>query len=102
MPELHVIATCSLLEFALEELPSYGVGRIRSQFMYPMSFDEYLNAMNLSALANKISMSRGAMQSLYQFMTEKDVKKGVRVSLENFGKIDDVEIYPIYATSKIL
>jgi len=57
MPELHVIAAGSLLEFALEELPSYGVGRIRSQFIYPMSFDEYLNAMNLSALANKISMS---------------------------------------------
>jgi len=46
--------------------------------------------------------TRGAMQSLHQFIAEKDVKKGVRVSLENFGKIDDVEIYPIYATSKIL
>jgi predicted AAA+ superfamily ATPase len=46
--------------------------------------------------------TRGAMQSLHQFMTEKGVKKGVRVSLENFGKINDVEIYPIYATSKIL
>ena len=57
MPDLHVIATGSLLEFALEELPSYGVGRIRSLFMYPLSFEEYLNAMNLSALANKISLS---------------------------------------------
>jgi len=46
--------------------------------------------------------TRGVMQSLHQFMEEKDVKKGVRVSLENFGKINDVEIYPIYATSKIL
>jgi predicted AAA+ superfamily ATPase len=57
MSDLHVIAAGSLLEYALEELPSYGVGRIRSLFMYPMSFDEYLNAMNLSALANKISVS---------------------------------------------
>ena len=57
MPDLHVIAAGSLLEFALEELPSHGVGRIRSLYMYPMSFDEYLNAMNLSALANKISTS---------------------------------------------
>jgi predicted AAA+ superfamily ATPase len=38
-PELHVIAAGSLLEFALEELPSFGVGRIRSVFMYPFSFD---------------------------------------------------------------
>lgn len=55
MPALHVIAAGSLLEFALEELPSYGVGRIRSLFMYPMSFDEYMNALNLSDLANKIA-----------------------------------------------
>jgi len=57
MPDLHVIAAGSLLEFALEELSSFGVGRIRSLFMYPMSFDEYLNAMNLSGLASKIAVS---------------------------------------------
>lgn len=28
-PELHVIAAGSLLEFALEEISSFGVGRIR-------------------------------------------------------------------------
>ncbi len=41
-PELHIIAAGSLLEFALSEMPSFGVGRIRSLFMYPLSFDEYL------------------------------------------------------------
>ncbi len=46
-PELHVIAAGSLLEFALEELPSFGVGRIRSLFMYPFSFDEFLMAQGL-------------------------------------------------------
>jgi predicted AAA+ superfamily ATPase len=45
-PGLHVIATGSLLEFALADLPSWGVGRIRSVFMYPMSFDEFLVANN--------------------------------------------------------
>lgn len=44
LPELHVIAAGSLLEFALAELPSFGVGRIRSMFMYPMSFSEFLLA----------------------------------------------------------
>lgn len=44
MPELHVAAAGSLLEFALAELPTYGVGRIHSMFMYPMSFDEFLEA----------------------------------------------------------
>lgn len=42
--ELHVIAAGSLLEFALKELPSFGVGRIRSLFVYPFSFDEFLMA----------------------------------------------------------
>lgn len=43
-PELHVVAAGSLLEFALKGLHSYGVGRIRSLFMYPLSFDEFLEA----------------------------------------------------------
>lgn len=44
MSELHVIGAGSLLEFALEELPTFGVGRIHSMFMYPMTFDEFLYA----------------------------------------------------------
>lgn len=45
MPELHVVAAGSLLEFALEYLPTFGVGRIHSMFMYPMTFDEFLLAL---------------------------------------------------------
>lgn len=48
MPGLHVIAAGSLLEFALAELPSFGVGRIRSMFMYPMSFQEFLMAHGMN------------------------------------------------------
>lgn len=43
-PELHVIAAGSLLEFALNDIPTFGVGRIRSLFVYPMTFDEFLIA----------------------------------------------------------
>ncbi len=53
MPGLHVIAAGSLLEFALEEIPSFGVGRIRSIFMYPMSFNEFLNATGEEKLLKK-------------------------------------------------
>jgi len=48
MPGLHVAAAGSLLEFTLKDLPSFGVGRIRSMFMYPMSFDEFLMASGYS------------------------------------------------------
>jgi hypothetical protein len=45
-PELHVIAAGSLLKFALKELTSFGVGRVRSIFMFPFSFSEFLTALN--------------------------------------------------------
>lgn len=51
-PELHVIAAGSLLEFALAEIPSFGVGRIRSVFVYPLSFNEYLGAVGEEGLLN--------------------------------------------------
>ncbi|MFN6092378.1 MAG: ATP-binding protein [Bacteroidota bacterium] len=54
LPALHVIAAGSLLEFALAELPSFGVGRIRSLFMYPMCFSEFLNAMGENNLCNHL------------------------------------------------
>ena len=56
-PELHVVAAGSLLEFALEELPSFGVGRIRSIYMYPFSFSEFMNASGEKLLWNEISKS---------------------------------------------
>jgi predicted AAA+ superfamily ATPase len=54
MPELHVIAAGSLLEFALEKIPSFGVGRIRSLFMYPFSFAEFLQANGNTGLLNAL------------------------------------------------
>jgi len=49
-PELHVIAAGSLLEFALAELPTFGVGRLESLFMFPMCFDEFLKATGNAGL----------------------------------------------------
>ncbi len=54
MPELHVIAAGSLLEFALSEIPSFGVGRISSIFMYPVSFFEFLDATENKLLREAI------------------------------------------------
>lgn len=45
IPALHLVAAGSLLEFALQALSSYGVGRVRSMFIYPFSFDEFLMAL---------------------------------------------------------
>lgn len=52
-----MIAAGSLLEFALETLPSYGVGRVRSVFMYPFSFEEFLWATGNEALSDLVNVS---------------------------------------------
>ena len=44
MPNLHVVAAGSLLEFVLDDIPTFGVGRIHSMYMFPMTFDEFLQA----------------------------------------------------------
>ena len=54
LPALHVIAAGSLLEFALEDIPSFGVGRIDTMFMYPFSFSEFLCAMGRQRWVNII------------------------------------------------
>ena len=56
-PELHVVAAGSLLEFVLLDLPSFGVGRVRSMYMYPMSFMEFLGACNHNLLAQAIQQA---------------------------------------------
>ncbi len=57
-PELHLIAAGSLLEFALSELPSFGVGRIRSLFLYPFSFKEFLYAIGENKLLDAIQRAK--------------------------------------------
>jgi predicted AAA+ superfamily ATPase len=51
MPALHVVAAGSLIEFAIAEIPSFGVGRISSLFMFPLSFMEFLEANGMELLA---------------------------------------------------
>ena len=45
MPNLHVIAAGSLLEFALGEVKSFPVGRIEEITLHPLDFEEFLTAI---------------------------------------------------------
>lgn len=69
-PELHLIAAGSLLEFALEDIPSYGVGRIRHIFMYPFSFEEFLGAMGETMLA-KAYRTASPYQPIFEAVHDK-------------------------------
>jgi len=45
---------------------------------------------------------KGSMQSIRQFMNERGLLQGLRVSLENFAVLKDLEIAPLYAIASYL
>ena len=57
-PDLHIVAAGSLLEFALNRKKKntlqFPVGRVRSIYMYPFSFAEYLTAVGQPLLREKL------------------------------------------------
>lgn len=64
-----MIATGSLLEFAIAESKSFGVGRIQSLFMYPISLEEFLEASGQSLLLKAIhqaTINQGLDQVLHK------------------------------------
>ncbi len=46
LPDLHIIAAGSLLEFAIKKVKSFPVGRIEYIYMHPLNFLEYLGAID--------------------------------------------------------
>jgi hypothetical protein len=42
------------------------------------------------------------MQSLRLFMKEKHIQGGVRTSLENFQRYEDIDVYPFYAIENLV
>ena len=53
IPQLHIIAAGSLLEFALKDI-SFPVGRVETASMYPLTFEEFLRALSDLKLADLI------------------------------------------------
>jgi predicted AAA+ superfamily ATPase len=45
--------------------------------------------------------TKGSMQSMFQFLSEKKYTYGIRCSMENFGAFQNVKIYPLYGVSNI-
>ena len=55
LPELHVIAAGSLLEFAMRKVKNFPVGRIEYLYLYPLNFIEYLTAIDHQAALEQIN-----------------------------------------------
>ena len=45
IPELNVISAGSLLEFSLQHVKSFPVGRVSFMYLFPLNFEEFLNAL---------------------------------------------------------
>ena len=74
LQDLHVIAAGSLIEFTVSEIPSFGVGRIRSLFMYPMTFSEYLTASGEDK-SSRLIMSASPAKPIEPIFHEKFLEK---------------------------
>jgi predicted AAA+ superfamily ATPase len=47
------------------------------------------------------SGSTGKMQSLFLFLKEKGLSRGIRISAENFSRYAQVDVYPLYAAGNL-
>jgi uncharacterized protein len=72
MPELHVIAAGSLIEFALEaEHISMPVGRVQSIYLYPLNFIEFLHARGETLFVDFILNEANLSQSIEETIHNK-------------------------------
>ena len=69
MPELHVIAARSLLDFAIEKVGA-PVGRITQLYMYPLSFFEFLVALGHEWWARSIMSQPPVFEQLHEKLIE--------------------------------
>jgi len=54
IPELHVIAAGSLLEFAMRKVESFPVGRVEFLYLHPLNFIEYLEAIDHESASEQL------------------------------------------------
>lgn len=63
---------------------------------------DYVIARDMKIIPVEIKAgTSGSMKSMYQMMNDKQLSYGIRSSLENFGKLEKVDIIPLYALSNL-
>jgi len=86
VPDLHVVAAGSLLEFALKDVPSFPVGRVSYLNVYPVSFEEFLFSVNIQAadVFNRIPFPDYAHATLMKLFHEYAVLGGMPEILSTY------------------
>ncbi|MEI8027634.1 MAG: DUF4143 domain-containing protein [Pseudomonadota bacterium] len=105
LPKLHIISAGSLLEFALSEI-SFPVGRVDYEFMFPLTFSEFLLGTGRDKLVPylpepiqsvktpPLTMAKMLNAALQEYMVVGGMPEAVRVfaesrSLTETSKIQD-------------
>lgn len=64
---------------------------------------DYLLQKNTTIIPVEVKAgTKGAMQSINLFIKEKNVKKGIRLSLENYASYAPIEVIPLYAVRDLI
>ena len=107
MPELHVVAAGSLLEFALEE-SSFPVGRVQFLNLYPLCFAEYLEAIGNAPAATAVLGNPAEISPAVHELLREELKRyffiggmpaAVKAYLENNSLRDAFEVQQEIAES---
>lgn len=98
LPELHVIAAGSLLDFTLESI-GIPVGRVEFMYLYPMSFIEFLWAKGQELLAGEIlnykietPFIEAVHNKLLDYLSEYFVVGGMPEAVKSWVEYEDIAI----------
>jgi uncharacterized protein len=94
LPKLHVIAAGSLLEFAMQEVASFPVGRVEQVVMHPINFTEYVKTRGTASLYTHLTtvpINEVAEAKLYKLYQEYTVIGGMPEAVWHFIRYQDVQ-----------
>jgi len=100
IPDLHVIAAGSLLEFEMQKVKSFPVGRVEFLYLHPLNFLEYLSAIGHSTgieQINHVPIKQFAHQVLLDLFHHYTIIGGmpevVKVAIQTDSLTDLPKIY---------
>jgi len=108
IPTLHVISAGSLLEFAMHKVHSFPVGRVEFLYLYPLNFQEYLEAIGKHPLLNQLAQipvkafaHQALMDAFHRYAIIGGMPEVVRTDVEQRSLSDLSIIYEsIWSTYK--
>lgn len=93
LPNLHVIAAGSLLEFAIKDVKNFPVGRVEYAYMHPLNFKEFLEAMGQKVVLevmDKIPIASYAHQALMDWFHRYAIIGGMPELIKSYAEKESV------------